>query len=146
MAVVSTLSNHYKYQLLAGNIDLVNDTIKIILVDDTFVFDKDAHATLADVIDSPSPELDNGNGYTQQNKTLTGGTLTEDDSGDRSYRTFDNVSWTADGGNLGPIGAAILYDDDTADDTVIGCIDFGAEYNVPDGSTFQVQNITISST
>jgi hypothetical protein len=143
MAVICTLSNHFKYQKNAKQIDLSSDTFKIILMDDTFAFDKDAHATLADVISSPSHELPTGNGYTQQNKTLSGGTLTEDDANDRAFRTFDNVTWTASGGDIGPTGAAVIYDDTTGDDTVVGCIDFGMDYTIPNGSSLQLQNITV---
>jgi len=148
MSIVCTLSNHFKYQKNAGKIDLTNgspagDTFKIILMNTTFAFDKDAHATLADVISSPSPELETGYGYTQQNKELTGGELTEDDANDKATRTFDDVTWTASGGDIGPTGAAIIYDDTTDDDTVVGCIDFGADYTIPNGSSFQLQDITI---
>lgn len=143
MAIVSTLSNHYKYQKMAGAIDHVNDTFKIILMNTTFAFDKRAHATLADI---SADELSTGNGYTQQNKVLSGGTLTEDDANDKAYRTFDHASWVAASGSIGPTGAAIIYDDTTSDDTVVGCIDFGADFTIPDGSTFQIQSPTISDT
>jgi hypothetical protein len=115
-------------------------------MDNTFAFDKDAHATLADVIASPSTELATANGYTQQDKELSGGTLTEDDTGDKGYRTFDNVTWTASTGSIGPTGAAVIYDDTSSDDTVVGCIDFGTDYTIPDGSSFQIQDITFSLT
>ena len=146
MAIVATLSNHYKKQLLAKLIDLANDTFKIILVDTSFVFDKDAHATLNDVIASPSPELATANGYTQQNKALSGGALTEDDVNDKAYREFDDVTWAASGGAIGPTGAAIIYDGTTADKTVVGCIDYGADYTIPDGSSLQLQDIRIENT
>ena len=143
MAIVSTLSNHYKYQKMAGAIDHINDTFKIILMNTTFAFDKDAHATLADV---SADELATDYGYTQQNKALSGGTLTEDDTGDKAYRTFDHVSWVAASGSIGPTGAACIYDDTTVDKTIVGCIDFGADFTIPDGSTFQIQSPTISDT
>jgi len=146
MAVVCTLSNHWKYQLGKKLVDVSADTFKIILMDDTFAFDPDAHATLADVIASPSAELDTGNGYTQQDKTLTAGTWTENDTNDNAIRTFDTPSWTASGGDIGPTGAAIIYDDTTADKTVVGCIDFGADYTLPDGASFQITTPAISLT
>jgi len=49
MAVTCTLSNHFKFQLASGNIDFDADTFKIILLDSSFTFNKDTHATLADV-------------------------------------------------------------------------------------------------
>jgi len=146
MAIVVTLSNHWKYQIGKKMVDVSADTFKIILMNDTFAFDKDAHATLADVIASPSAELDTGNGYTQQNKELSGGSWAENDTDDKGIRTFDNVTWTAASGSIGPTGSAVVYDDTTADKTVVGCIDFGTDYTIPDGSSFQIQAPVISVT
>lgn len=152
MPVVSTVSNHWKYQLGKKAVDVSADTFKIILMDDTFVFDKDVHATLADVISSPSKELATDHGYTQQNKELSGGTWAEDDTGDQGIRTFDDVTWTASGGEIGPAGCAIIYDETTGSvspvvsPTVVGCIDFGVALTIPDGSSMQIQDIVISTT
>jgi len=136
MSITCTLSNHWRYQLGAKAVDVANDTFKAILMNDAFAFDKDAHATLADV---SSSELATGNGYTRQNKTLSGGFWAENDTSDKGIRTFDNISWTASGGAIGPIGSLVIYDDTTSDDTVVGRIDFGTDYAIPDGSIFQVQ-------
>jgi hypothetical protein len=150
MSVVSTLSNHWKYQLGKKMVDVHADTFKIILMNDSFVFDKDLHATLADVISSPSAELETDHGYTRQDKTLSGGSWAEDDTEDKGLRTFDNVTWTANGGAIGPTGCAIIYDASTevvspaTSPTVVGCIDFGADYTIPDGSSFQIQAAAIS--
>jgi len=140
MAVVSTLSNHMKYMQGTKKIDFANDSFKIILMDTSFAFDKDAHATLADVSASEVATLF---GYTQQTKVLAGVVVTEDDSGDKLNVTWDDPSWTASGGNLAgqAIGAAIVYDDTTTDDTVIGCIDFGTDLTVPDAIVLQIQDI-----
>jgi hypothetical protein len=150
MAVVVTLSNHWKYQLGKKLVDISADTFKIILLDTAFAFDPDAHATLADVIASPSAELDTGNGYTRQDKTLTGGAWAEDDTNNKGIRTFDTVNWTASGGAIGPTGCAIIYDESTGSasplvsPTVVGCIDFGADYTIPDTSSLQIQTPAIS--
>jgi hypothetical protein len=140
MAITATASNHFKYQLAKKAVDLSADTIKIILMNTTFSFNKDSHATLADVT---ADQLATGNGYTQDDKTLANLSLAEDDTGDKAKMTCDDVTWTASGGAIGPTGAAILYDDTTSDDTVIGCIDFGTDYTVPDGSSLTLQDIEI---
>jgi len=140
MAVTVTHSNHYHYQLLSGNIDYGTDAIKIILMNTTFTFDKDAHATLAAVTAS---QIATGNGYTQDSKTLTTVAVTEDDVNDKAYVTCDDPSWTASGGDIGPFGAAILYDDTTADDTVIGCVDFGVDYTIYNGASWSAKNIQV---
>jgi hypothetical protein len=143
MAITCTLSNHYKFQLLSGVIDFDVDTFKIILMNTTFAFDKDAHATLSDVT---ADQLATGNGYTQDDKTLANVAVTEDDVNDKGKVTFDDVTWTASGGDIGPTGAAIIYDDTAADDTVVGCIDFGTDYTIPNGSSFQLQNLEVDIT
>ena len=114
MAVVLTLSNHYKYQLMNGKIDLSADTLKIILMNNTFVFDKDADATLANVT---AAQLATANGYTQNDKALTNLALAEDDANDKGHFTCDNPSWTAAGGDIGPSGAACLLDFSAISDT-----------------------------
>ena len=143
MAITLTLSNHFKYQLMAKAIDLSGDTLKIILMNDTFAFDKDSHATLADVT---ANQLSTGYGYTQDNKELANKSLSEDDTNDKGKMTCDDVSWTADSGSIGPTGSAIIYDDSTSDDTIIGCIDFGTDYTINDGSSFQIKDIEIDLT
>lgn len=143
MAVVSTLSNHFKYQLASGNIDFDSNVYKVILMNTTFAFDKDTDATLADVT---ADQLPTGNGYTQNDKTLANVAITEDDTNDKAYVTWDDVTWTASGGSIGPTGAAVIYDDTTTDDTVVGCIDFGTDYTISDGSSLQLQNIQVDLT
>lgn len=138
MAIVATLSNHFKFKLASGDVDFDADTFKIILMNTTFAFDKDAHATLADVT---ADQLSTGNGYTQDDETLAGVAVTEDDTDDRAEVTWNDVTWTAASGSIGPTGAAIIYDDSTADDTVVGCIDFGADYTIADGSSLQLQDL-----
>ena len=143
MAITSTLSNHLKYQLGDGKVDLDTDTLKIILMNTTFSFDKDADATLSDVT---SDQLSTGNGYTQNDETLSNVAISEDDTNDRMQMTCDDVTWTASGGSFGPTGAAIIYDDTTSDDTVVGCIDFGDDYTITDGSSIVIKSIVLNLT
>jgi len=138
MAIVATVSNHFKYQQSVKEIDFENDVFKIILLNTTFSFDPDTHATLADVTAS---QLATGNGYTQNDKVLAGVTVIEDDTNNRCGITWTNATWTASGGSIGPTGAVIIYDDTTTDDTVVGCIDFGTDYTIADGSSLQFQNL-----
>ena len=133
-------SNHYKYQLHNGNIDWSNDSFKIILMDTGFTFDKDADATYADV---SSDELSTGNGYTQNTKTLSNISISEDDTNDRSVVTCDDISWTANGGTIGPTPGVAIFDDSTTDDTVVAYLDFGGEITIADGNDLDVADITI---
>jgi hypothetical protein len=114
MAVVLTLSNHYKYQLMDGKIDLSADDLKVILMNNTFAFDKDAHATLANI---DADQLATANGYTKNDETLTTPVLTEDDANDKGHFACDDPSWTASGGSIGPTGAACIVDFSSISDT-----------------------------
>ena len=143
MAITSTHSNHYKFQLASGNIDFDADTIKIILMNTTFAFDKDADATLADVT---ADQLTTGNGYTQNDYVLANVSVTEDDANDKATITWDDATWSGTGGSIGPTGAACIYDDTTSDDTIIGCIDFDTDYTIPDGSKIQLMDLQIDIT
>ena len=138
--MASALSNHFKYQLAKKQIDMDADTFKLILMATGFTFNKDTHATLADVSAS---ELASGNGYTTGGVTLTNSTVTEDDTNDKASVSFDNISWTASSGALGPTPGAIMYDDTVGDDTIVGFIDFTTERTVTDGNMLLIQNIKV---
>lgn len=137
------LSNHFKYQCLRKQIDLSVDVIKVILMATGFVFDKDNHATYANVVAS---ELATGNGYTQNTKTLSNQVLSEDDTNDRAEMVADDLTWTAAGGSIGPTPGAILYDGTSADNTIIGYIDFGSELTATSGNTLVIEDISIRFT
>lgn len=124
--------NHIKYLLATGAIDFANDTFKIILMQSGFVFDIDTHEEYTDVSGN---ELANGNGYTTAGATLGGVAVAEDDVDDRCEITWNNVTWTAVGGAIGPASGAIIYDDTVANDPIVGYLDFGADYTQPDGGT-----------
>lgn len=85
-------------------------------------------------------ELATGFGYTQDSKTTGTITLAEDDTNDYLNATFPTVTWTASGGSIGPTPGAILYDDTSSDDTIIGYIDFGGEQTATDGNPFNLAN------
>ena len=125
-------SNKIKYLLATGAIDFSSDVFKIILMESGFVFDKDNHHQYTDVSGN---ELATANGYTVGGNTLAGVTVTEDDVDDRTEITWNNTSWTAAGGAIGPASGAIIYDDTHADDPIVGFIDFGADYTQVDGGT-----------
>lgn len=133
--MASELSNHFKYQLATKKVDFSTDSFKVILMASGFTFNKDTHATYADVSAS---ELATANGYTVNTKTLSGITVTEDDTNDRASAVWANVVWTASGGSIGPSPGAIIFDDTTTDDTVVGYIDFGGNQTATNGGTFTI--------
>lgn len=141
--MASTVSNKLKYLLALKAIDFANDSFKIILMQSGFTFDKDAHHAYSDVSAS---ELATGNGYTADTKTLSGVTVTEDDTDDRCEITWSNVTWTASGGAIGPTPGAIIYDDTVTTPTanpIVGYIDFGGDQTQADGGTATISGIEL---
>jgi len=141
--MASTLSNKMKFLLASKAIDFANDSFKIILMDTGFVFNKDTHHAYANVSAS---ELDTGNGYIKNTKTLEGVAVTEDDTDDRCEITWDDVTWTASGGSIGPSPGAIIFDDEVTTptaDPVIGYIDFGGEQTQADGGVATITNVEV---
>ncbi len=135
MATTSTLSNHFKAELFEGNIDLDGDTLKAALLSGEFTFDKDTHATWADV----SAYETVGGSYAEQ--TVDGVAIAEDDTNDRARFTCNDLRWNATGELRS--NALILYDDTSGDDTVIGCVEFGTSVTTGDGSSITIESIII---
>ena len=147
--MASEVGNKAKYCLSVGDIDFSSDSFKIILMDTGFSFNEDTDHQYSDV---SGDELATGNGYTQDTKTLAGVSVTEDDTDDRVEITWNNVTWTASSGDIGPTPGAIIYDDTvtssgtaTTADPVIGFIDFGTtEITQEDGGTLTLKNIQLN--
>jgi hypothetical protein len=137
--MASALSNHFKFQLLNA---LSAHTFKLILMANGFVFNKDTHATLADVTAS---QLAPGNGYTGA-ITLANIAVAEDDMNDKSTLTADDVVITASGGIIGPTPGAIVYDDTMSDDSVAGYIDFNSNQSIADGAFMAIRDIAFNLT
>lgn len=133
-------ANRLKYLMASGSIDFSSDAFKIILMESGFVFDKDTHHQYSDVSGNELPTL---NGYTVGGATLAGVTITENDAADRTDVTWNNVSWSASGGPIGPASGAIIYDDTDGNDSIVGYIDFLNDYTQIDGGTFTVANIAV---
>lgn len=128
------ISNHYYYQVASGNVDLSSDTIKAVLCNDSLTFDIDSHATYSDI---STYELSTGNGYTNGGITLTrNGSLTEDDTNDQAYQEYNTIQIDASGGTIGPFKHIVFFDDDTADNTIIGCITYRDTWSITNGNSF----------
>jgi hypothetical protein len=133
-------SNKIKYLLATAAINFPSDTFKIILMASGFVFNPDSHEKYADI---SANELANGSGYTTGGETLLNVAVTEDDSDDCAKIVWDDMTWTASGGAIGPTPGAIIFDDTAANDPIVGYIDFGSEQTQADGGTATIANIEI---
>ena len=148
MAVTRTLSNKFKLELGKGSIDLSNATagaFRVILMNNTFTFDRNTHGAYEDI---KADELAALNGYTKLDKALVASAAwAQDNVNDKATISWENPTWTAASGSIGPTGAAVVVQYDaggtaTGDNSlIVGCIDFGEDITVTDGVSFQLQNM-----
>lgn len=135
MAVVTTFSHKFFEEVVKGEHDVTTDTLKCILLDTTFAFDPDTHALYSNC---SANEIANGNGYTTAGETLTTVAVSIDATANQVNIDADNITWTATGGAIPEVGAAVIYNDSHASKTVVMAIDFGAAYVTAEDKLFQL--------
>lgn len=117
------IPNRTKGEILKGNIDLVNDTIKVALLKNTTEYseDPDSHNFVSDVLDggTTGEEYDDS-GYSRQ--ALSSQAVNTDDTNDQSEfdasdTTFSSIG-SATGGQV--VEAILVYKQVGADDTTPG--------------------------
>lgn len=103
-----TAYNHFKEQLLLGEIDLVDDTLKICLIGNGYAFNPDGNNGYANI---SANEIVASN-YSAGGETLTGKTVTQNDTADNAMFDAANVTWTSLGApTAGTLAHAIIYDE-----------------------------------
>jgi len=108
--------------------NLTSDTIKIMLTDVAPVATNTIKANLT--------EIAAGNGYSAGG----GQTVTSSTNTSGTYKLFgSNVTFTAAGGSIAQFRYAVIYNSTPAAGNLIGWWDYGAEVNVTNGNSFQVQ-------
>lgn len=124
--MASGIYNEFKKEIFT--IDWENNVIKVMLVDNTYVFDetaKDTHLNKSD-IDALGDELPTANGYTAGGQTLTGTLVTVDITNNISKAAADNVIWSSS--TITARGAIVYFDTTIAStSTLIAYIDFLAD-------------------
>lgn len=108
--------NGFKHQVMESEFDLLNDTIKVILVTG-HTPDIDADTQLTDV---SGDEYGAGSGYTVGGATLATKTVTQDNANDRGVFDAADLTWSSLGA-LTPAtpSHAIMYDDTHASDLLV---------------------------
>lgn len=110
--------------------NLGSDTLKVAL--SNTAPNAGTHAGLADI-----SQISAGNGYT------TGGNSASVTSSAQTSGTYklvlgDPATWTASGGSIGPFRYAVLYNDTSTGDRLIGWWDYGTAITLSDGESFTV--------
>lgn len=134
--MTTQLSNQIRLASANKTIDYSDDVFKMILMDTGFVFDPVNHDFYSDVSAS---ELAGLYGYATGGATMAGVSVDRNDITNRAEVTWNNVTWTAAGGDIGPGPGAIIYDDDVSD-TIVGYIDFGGDQTQADGGVATISN------
>jgi len=126
--------NQFKSKLVDGSdVDLINDTIKVALLADTYVPDIDTQEFWSDVV---AHEV-SGSGYTAGGQTLSGKALAVDTVNDRSVFTADDVEWA--GATLTARFLAVYKDTGVAGTSeLLGYIQFATNQSVS-GANFVIQ-------
>ena len=135
---ISTLSNKWLEEKAKKLVNEETDTFRVILLDNTFSFDRVLHEDEADI---SADELATGNGYTVGGITLSGGALTRDDVDDQMERTWANVTWTASGGVIGPFRWCAVIDTTHANNIIMGASDFEEDITIQDSGDFVIQDV-----
>lgn len=110
--------------------NLGSDTLKFLLTNDAP--NQSTWAQLSNV----TGQLSTANGYTSGGATLT---ITSSAQSSGLYTLMANdVSWTASGGSIGPFRYAVLYNDTSVNDRLIGYVDYQFSITVASGQTFTI--------
>lgn len=134
---ILTVPNEFKYENGKGNNDFSSDVYKLILMADTFSFNKDTHGTYSDVSAS---EISSTGGYAAVTLTVSSA-WAQDDTNDKGSISWSNVTFTASGGDFDDFGSAIVYNDSHASDLIVGHIDFEQTIVLASGNSFQLQQL-----
>lgn len=132
MAVTISLYNHTAAKFADGSF-AVGDTYKINLYT-TLTFD--ATATTKTAAESGATQVATANGYTQNDKALTGLAVTTVTTNDAKLDA-DDVTWTASGGSI-TASKALIYNDTDTDDPPVAYIDFDGSQSAGSGTDFKI--------
>ncbi len=116
-------------QLAEKGYNLGSDTLKLVLTNTAPV---NTQSVLDLVTNHPPPAA--ANGYTAGGNTITISS-SEQSAGTYKLVLADSV-FTAAGGSIGPFRYAILYDDTSTGDMLIGWWDYGSSITLLVGETF----------
>lgn len=141
--MASAIANNWKELLAYGIPNYNTNTFMGILMQPGFAFDVDNHEIYTDV---SAQELVTAFGYTAGGQALAGLVITNDAVLDATTMEWNNLVWTAAGGDLQSAGL-IIYDDSIVApdvDPIVGFVDFGGTLTTYDGGAFTVANIIVS--
>jgi hypothetical protein len=123
--------NKFIHDLGSGLVNWTTDTLRAALYSDLSSFTKDT------TVYTNTNELSSVNGYTQNDKAVTGATLTQNDTDDVVQFDIADITWTASGGAIGPASGCLIYDA-TNNSGCVYLIDFAAAKTADSGTDFKI--------
>lgn len=133
--MASQVYNSVKGEFLEGNIDLVNDDIrvKLLMTNTTADSENDGITNLSDFT-----TLDEQDGTNYAVKALSGKAVAIDTGNDRAEFDADDVTWTSLGAGTRDVAGILVYkhvDGTDANDIAIAWVEKSGQ---PDGSNFTI--------
>lgn len=119
--------NVFTYDALAGKHDFTTQTFKVALSNTA---PSAANSVLTDIT-----QISAGNGYTAGGTAVTMSLTT---SSGTAKVTGTDIVFTASGGSVGPLRYAVLYNDTTTGDPLIGWWDYGSSITLASGESLTV--------
>lgn len=133
--MASHVKNEAKRRLLAGDLDLNADDIRVRLHMTNTTVDTENDA-IVNLDDFTTLDTQDGSGYVD--KALANETVAKDDANDRGNFSADNVTWSSLGAGTRGVAGLLLYEFITNDagSFPIAWVEFSAS---PDGNDFVVR-------
>jgi len=135
MAQFSSIGRDARRRLAIGEMDLSSHQLKLALMKDDFVFSFTTQFLMGHVEAHEHPTI---NGYVAGGELMDVTAITADPTTGITTIAWNPVSWSANGGSIGPVGSAIIYNNSIGDRPILGYLDFNQSLTQSDGGLLLV--------
>jgi hypothetical protein len=128
-----TVFNSFKEAMPEKLHNLGSDTLKWML--------SNTAPSLSNTVKANITEIAAGSGYTAGGATVTVSSSSQ--TGGTYSLVIGTTTFTAAGGTIGPFRYVVLYNDTATNDELIGYLDYGTAYTLPDTQSFPINAGTV---
>lgn len=134
MAITNEVSVKFAQEFFNNEHNLAVDNLKAILINTLFPgFNPSTHSKYSDI---STYEIAAGFGYLKKTKALSNVSINA--ASNYIILNCDNLIWPAVDGDISPASGCIIINDTHVNDTVVCCIEFGANYQAIDGTALSI--------